>query len=423
MSMTLAGRVIALCSWVVFVLPLSCQVKPDQILSSRLKADETRFLPQLEVLQRSIQAQHFIFPFRLSRYVNARPGQKGFVDADGIEFVYFKGVELLKISGVYEAAYSASSLSENERAAQTLQQVIDPVLRASLAAFPEKQPGDGIGFEIVYNSRDSERTYDYEGHEVITAVFSWQDAISYAQSRDAEERQDILNRSDIYVNGKAFGLALLQRNPFPVESLERSVPRHLRTVEDAAASEKSSIKLPRQPVKLPALTDASSAIGREEASTGNFVNAANEQMQFKQQLYALTIQGREKLHLDPNAPLAFEAYGDQVALHITLLNPLSYQNSTPSIYKRSAQGFDLVVAPELNSILGEIPGEAQFSMLRFTLIGKDEGNTKDEVIDYICPLDAIRSLTVNTITSQDLIDRSIVMVNGVRIRINLQLVE
>ena len=49
--------------------------------------------------------------------------------------------------------------------------------------------------------------------------------------------------------------------------------------------------------------------------------------------------------------------------------------------------------------------------------------TPSETVDYICPLNSVRSFVENKITSQDLINQSIVLVNGVRIALNLQLVE
>uniref|UniRef100_E6PZZ9 Uncharacterized protein n=1 Tax=mine drainage metagenome TaxID=410659 RepID=E6PZZ9_9ZZZZ len=105
-------------------------------------------------------------------------------------------------------------------------------------------------------------------------------------------------------------------------------------------------------------------------------------------------------------------------------NPLVYSQNTTSIYKRSAQGFDLVIAPELKSLLGEVPSGANFSLFHFTLIGDDgSGKANAETIDYFCPLDSVRSLVANKITSQDLVDQSTILVNSVRIRINLQLVE
>ncbi|MHB1488729.1 MAG: hypothetical protein ACYCZM_14500, partial [Acidimicrobiales bacterium] len=87
------------------------QVSPVEVLNPKLKADEAQYLPQQQSLQQSIAATKFPFPFRLARYPNAKPGQRAASDSNGIEFVYFEGREVLKISGIYQAAFNAALLS------------------------------------------------------------------------------------------------------------------------------------------------------------------------------------------------------------------------------------------------------------------------------------------------------------------------
>ncbi len=422
MSTALFRKLIAFCSALMLVAPLPGQVRPDHILNPRLKADEAEFLPQLELLQESIQAQHFMYPFQFAGYIHSRHGRSFDAEGDGIECMYFNDMEIIKVSGVYKAAYSASSLSENERAAKTLEDVVVPILQLAAKEFSQRAPGNGIGVEVVYNTRDRENAYDYEGHEVITAIFDWRDVFAYVQTDDAEVRQEILNRSGIYVNGKAFGVALHRRDPLPLEALERSVPRALRDSKDAVSSQTFTAASLHQPYRMPSLPVASTVT--ESPTRAASESVESEELRFKKQLDAMAIRDKVKLHLDADAPPKFEQYGDQVALHVTLRNPLSYAQSTTSIYKRSAQGLDLVIAPELKALLDEIPSGASFSLLHFTLARESGAGLADaENIEYICPVDSVRLLVANKITSQDLVDHSRIMVNSVPIRIDLQLVE
>ncbi len=46
-----------------------------------------------------------------------------------------------------------------------------------------------------------------------------------------------------------------------------------------------------------------------------------------------------------------------------------------------------------------------------------------EAVEFIFPIKALRSFVDAGITNQDLINQSLVLVNGVRIALNLQLVE
>jgi len=389
------------------------QVNPVEVLNPKLKADEAQYLPQLQSLQQSIAATKFPFPFRLARYPNAKPGQRAASDPNGIEFVYFEGREVLKISGVYKAAFNARLLSKNERASQTFQDVVVPILQLVRRQIPANIDCDGIGFEIIYNTRDANNAYDYEGQESLTVVFDRKDAFAYANASGNAERQQILNRSDIFVDGKDFGLALGQRDPLNVQALERSVPRQAR---------ESSSSLPASNAPTSAVSAAPLKPASKSLPTP--ANAMRLQAQFQAQLNVMVQEDGAKLHLAPSAPPSFEIYGDRTVLHLTLRNTLSFDRSTSSIYKRAAQSFDLFLAPQLKGLLQKLPANAKYDALDLSVLDRlGAEKTPTETVDYICPLDSIRSFVENRITSQDLIDQSIVLVNGVRIALNLQLVE
>lgn len=391
------------------------QVSPGEILNPGLKADEAHYLPQLQSLQQSIAATKFPFPFRLARYVNAKPGQRAASDSNGIEFVYFEGRKVLKISGIYKAAFNATKLSRNERASRTLQDVVVPILQLVRQQIPANVDCDGIGFEIVYNTRDANKVYDYEGEEILAVVFDRKDAFAYLNASGNSERQDILNRSDIFVDGKDFGLAPGQRSPLNVQALERSVPRQAR---ESSTSTLVSVSA----AATPAVSAAPSKPASKSPSTSTV--AMRLQAQFQAQLNAMVQEDGAKFHLVESAPPSFEMYGDQTVLHFTIRNTLSFEGSTTSIYKRAAQSLDLFLAPELKGMLKTLPANTEYGALDFSVLNRlGAGKIHSETVDYICPLSSIRSFVENKITSQDLIDQSIVLVNGVRITLNLQLVE
>lgn len=391
------------------------QVSPIDIANPQLKADEAEYLPQLQSLQQSIATTKFPFSFMLARYLNAQPGRRAASDRNGIEFVYFQQRVVLKISGIYKAALNANTLTENERASRTFQDVVAPILSIISKQVPPGIGCDGIGFEIAYDTRDANRVYDYEGTEVLSVVFSREDAFAYAKAAGDAERQAILNRSEIFVQGKDFGLALGQRDPLNVEALERSVPRSSREELPTFVASKSPAAV------------SSSAVAAPMAKPAPALRKA-EQLQalFRPQLDAILKQDGENLHLVDTAPPTFEDYKDEIALHFTMRNTMAFDRGTSSIYKRAAQSFDLFLAPKLKEMFGKLPAGAggYYNSLVFSVLNHvSDEKTPFETIDYVCPLDSARSFVENRITSQDLIDQSIVLVNGVRIGLNLQIVE
>ena len=371
------------------------QVSPTEVVNPRAKADEQKYLPQLVSLQQSIGTTNFPYTFRLARYLDAKPGQRAALDSNGIEFVSFQQRVVLKVSGFYRVAYNSMQLSQNARASQVMQEAILPVLRLVTKQIPQSNDYDGIGFEVLYDARDTRGSYDFEGHEVLTAVFTPERARALANAKTDAERQEIINDSDIYVNSKPFGLELGQQEPLNLEAIKPPVPEK---TEDWSSSVSDSLRRAVADTE-PTLTPAISRT-RPASLPGSMDQAA------------LPAGG---------APMP-ETDGDQKLLHFTMQNTLSFEKGESSIYKRAAQSFDLFLAPELKGISKTLPTDASFDALHFSVLNS-LGADKNETIEYICPMDSMHAFVENKITSQDLINKSMVLVNGVRIGLTLQLVE
>ncbi len=389
----------------------TAQVSPTEVKDPRAKADEQKYMPQLVSLQKSIGAAQFPFTFRLARYLDARPGQRAALDSNGLEFVVFQQHVVLKVSGFYRVAFDSMQVTQNGRANQTFEQAVLPILRLITEQMPQNYDYDAIGFEILYDARDRNGSYDYEGHEVLTAVLSRDDAFALVRSGSDEERQEILSRSDIFVNGKALELAIgqhdllraaAQDHPAPQPTLQRVsfTPQKTLALASVAAVPKDANIAPARSIDDLSSTQDSAGLQRKlQAET----NSIRDGMQ------------------SPNPP-SLENHDGQRMLHYTMQNTLAFDAVPSSIYKRAAQSFDLFLAPELKDISSRLQADAAVDTLHFSVLNQ-LGAGKDETIDFICPMGSVRSFVENKITTQDLINKSVVLVNGVRIGLDLQLVE
>jgi len=398
------------------------QVSPEEIVNPRLKSAEERYFPQLHSIQQSIAGSKFPFQFKLARYLKAKPGQREAADSNGIEFVYFQQRVVLKISGIYKAAFNPSRLTRNERADRTFQDTVIPILRVVAKQIPKDADFEGIGFEIIYDTRNAGSAYDYEGKEVLTAVFDRDDAVLFANATLNSDRQQILNRSEIFLNGEDLGLALGQHDSFNVEALNRSLPR-LATEVPSMSPEHAAYTTDTSSLKIStALSVTQTVPATTPAPT--FADAMRLQSQFQPQLNAIVKEEGTRFHFEEGTSPEFEIGGNQTLLHLTLRNTLTFEKSTTSIYRRAAQSFDLFLAPELRELTRRLPENGDFDALELSVLNH-LGSEKipSETIDYICPLDSMRQFVANRISSQDLINQSVVLVNGVRIGLNLQLVE
>lgn len=438
----------------MLVTPACAQVNPAEIANPRLKAAQAAYFPQIKSLYKDINDARFPFAFALGRYVGLDPGKQSESDARGIEFVFFHDHLILKTSGSYNAAYSAERLSQNERVNGTFSDVIAPALLLVAQDIPSDVDCDGIGFEISFHVRTHSQSYDYEGKEILVVVFNRPDAFAFAGATSVSQRQEILNRSEVFLDGRPFGLALGKKDPLDVDTLDRSAPSQPSVAPvstGATMSPGSGSRLVSQgllPADLrmqPQNNNSPSAAMRAPATQPTAGSASSPasappidspaapseadidrlQAEFQVPLDALAKLGQEKFHFVNYAPPSFVLYRKQVMLQITLRNTIHFSQDSTSLYKRAAQSFDLFLAGQLKDILDKVPGDAPFVGYDITIVNQfgTEAHSPSEAIEFICPRVALRQFVDADITNQKLLDQSIVLVNGIRIALNLQLVE
>jgi hypothetical protein len=348
---------------------------------------------------------------------------------------------VLKTSGFYTAAFNAEQLTPNERASRTFQEVIVPILRLITHEIPSDVMCDGIGFEIAYHARAPRKDSDFEGREIVAVVLDRADAFAFLNESGNEQRQAILNRSGIYLDAQPFALALGQRDALNLEALEKPGSGDARSTTSpasaAAATARLSVSNPRlAPMASSSPSHAASAERGAAGIVRPFAPAANPkaaaspadaeqlQAQFQSQLDAFLKENGAIFHLVDYAPPSFAMDHKQLVLQLTLRNSLAFDKSTSSIYKRAAQSIDLFLAPQLKALVPKLPVDLPVDALDFSVLNR-LGNEEDasEAVEFNCPLTSIRSFIDDEIASQDVINQSLVLVNGVRIHLDLELVE
>jgi hypothetical protein len=112
---------------------------------------------------------------------------------------------------------------------------------------------------------------------------------------------------------------------------------------------------------------------------------------------------------------------------MTRRNTLRFDPEKSSSYQRAAQTLDLFLAPKMKDILGQVPDDARIDFYNFSgmnaLPFTSNGKERSEALEYLCPKHLLRKFANSEITNRELIDKSQLLVNGVRIALDLQLVE
>lgn len=460
-----------------------CQVSPAEITNPRLKALEKANLDKLMELNHEISHMKFPFPFVLTRYVGLDPKAQIAADTRGIEFVKFHDRLVLKISGNYNAAFNSDLLTQNERANHVVDEVVAPILPLLTKYFPGNPAFDAFGFEISYHVRTHNKQFGYEGKEFLALSFSKADLSAYLNAQRQSSKQEIIDRSEVYLDGKEFGLALGQRKAFDVADLDKSdrnppaqpvvvaarpeantaeavpaIPETnlkpnsaspaqaqfasphppAREADPAPATKDSDIRLagsfrdpqPSIHMPYPLKSETVPAAGVLPASPTAAtapppMDIDTVQKRYQPQLDTLTKDGLAHYHFVSYAPASLGLFHNLVYVQITLRNPTLFDGTATSIYKRAAQSFDLFLAPQLKGLLAKIPSDQEITGVDVTVLDEFSraASSSSEALEFICPLSPLRQFADAEITNQDLISQSVILVNGVRIALNLQQVE
>jgi hypothetical protein len=412
------------------------QVSPDEIKDPQLKSLEKTHLKSLIEMKRAIGKMHFPFEFSLNRYAGLDPKEQAGADQRGLEFVNFHNRTVLKVTGNYNASYDANLLTTNQRTNRVFDEIISPILQILPTYFSSRDGFNFFGFEISYHVRKRARGYEYEGRENFVVVMEKSDALSYSALKEDTLKQGALSRSETYLNGKEFVLALGQKESIDLETRDHTSvnPALLATAQGLIAPSKDSRgreKSGEEAGVYRTLTLGDPAGGGQTgpvpASAAAPTQADVEALQakFQSQIDAIAKEGLAKHHFVEYAPPSFVVFQKKAFLQLTLRNPASFDSDGTSIYKRAARSFDLFLAPKLKPILDKVPEDAEFAGLDMTVLNDLVSKTahSSEAIEFVAPLKALRRFVNAEITNQDLIDQSIVLVNGVRVALNLQQVE
>jgi hypothetical protein len=411
------------------------QVSPNEILNPQLKALEAQYLSQLKTINQEVSRARFPFPFYLSRVVGLNPAQQVEADTRGLEFVRFRDRVVLKATGNYQAAYDAKLFTRNERAAHTFRDVMLPILQIVTRVIPPDVDCDAIGFEIDYHVRDVQKSYDYEGEDILVVVFDRKDAFQMVLEKDDNARQEILNRSLVYLGGQDYGLSLIDRDPMIVDTQARSKSSKIDATSSASASTSASRLIKSNPNLLPSASSGESVPGpsspkvdlSQSRPAATAADAEKLQAQYQSQLDALSKAGLVKLNFLDYDPPTFVVVSKRMVLQMTLKNSTRFDPEKTNIYKRAAQTFDLFVAPKMKDVLDLLPNDLPIDYYDFSVVNPltttTLGKERSEAIEFLLPRDLAQKFANSEITNQELIDKGQVLVNGVRIALNLQLVE
>lgn len=396
---------------------LSPSEAPD-LLGQRLQATHFK---ELKAMAEDLRALKFPYDFYYSRTLDVDEPQQKQMDQRSIQFVKHEGLSVLQITGNYYVAYPSETMGRQERARQTFNDVILPILKVEVAHFNNDESFGGYAFEIAYHVKHKVLGVDAEGNENLAIVLPRRAGEQLARAKSLEDEQAALLDGLTYLDAQPFLLWVGKETPSEDEqaqilkdSLQRqqesgdvelasAVPPGMRS--DAPIVSENLVKMPDWMKPKPVTAD----------DLGKF------DVQYADLMGSIVRNLDSEAHFVSYAQPSFVAFRDAAFMQLSLTTTLD-ASDTGTQYKLAALAFDEHIAHLIRPVYKQIPSDAAFTGVDFSTTVK-AANGKTESVEFFLPLTAMRCFSSYECSGQQIVSNSVVLINGERANVDLERAE
>ena len=397
---------------------------PEEIRDSTMRELQKTYLAELKQTAVTILNHDFPYHFYFSRKLDLSEKEQHASDQRSIQFDRYHDQTVLKITGNYFASYSAERMQPEERARQTYQDVMLPLLEAAVPAFATANVPEAFAFEISHHVRKKMLGVSSEGVENVVLILPKASALRLMTATNAEARQAAVSEGEAFLNAAPIELwpgfkgrvAKAASTPEPVARLNAPAPASAPGVASVNAG--NAAKLPGP------------AAGPGRDSSPDVLK--NIQNAYQSSLDRMVQELNTQAHFVRYAPPAFIPFHNGLYLQLSVTTTLP-EAAAGSQYKLAALAFDQHIAHLLRPVLEYFTGEhlqqdqGDFDGIDFSTavrIGPDKDSAGSPVaVEFIFPLNMLRAYRQFDATGQQLIDSGFVLINGERVSLDLQIAE
>ena len=420
----MAARALWLSTLLLAVSAPAQVLAPEEILDPNLRELQTKFFSDLKRITEAAAAHSFPYHFYFSRALDLTEKDERKNDQRSVQFDRYRDQTVLKITGNYFAAYSTELMKPEERARQTYQDVILPLLQVAVPALEKADALQAFAFEISHHVRKRVLGVSSEGAENVVVILPKAAAQRLVAANNPAAQQAAVLEGEVFLN--AAPIALWPR-------------REVAKIETAPVSAPAPVIAPR-PIKAPMMqpvpnllaakleppvkTPSLAAAPLRETSPEALKNLQTSyQGVLDRMVQELNMQARFVRY----APPAFIPFHNGLYLQLSLTTVLS-ESAAGSRYKLAALAFDEHIAHLLRPTLAYFKEDrGDFDGIDFSTsirLGGDQNPDGSLVaVEFIFPLTMLRAYEQFDCTGQQLIDSGFVLINGERVSLNLQIAE
>jgi hypothetical protein len=414
---------LVLFSTLLVVIPAAAQVlAPEEIHDPQLRELQKKYFAGLKSITDAAAVQAFPYRFYFSRTLGLSEKDQQKSDRRAVQFDQYRQQTVLKITGNYFAAYSAELLKPEERARQTYQDVILPLLRVAVPAVEQADALQAFAFEISHHVRRRVLGVSSEGTENVVVIIPKASARRLVAASDPALQQAALLEGETFLN--AAPVSLWPRLEVTVAPPPAATPQPVRASTPSpisAALAASAVAAKLQPPTKPQSEVLASV--RDTAPQA----LKTVQSSYQSTLDRMVQELNSQAHFVRYAPPAFIPFRKGLYLQVSVTTPLP-ESAGGSQYRLAALAFDQHIAHLIRPTLayvkedrGDFDGIDFSTSVRLGTGGGAEGSTI--AVEFIFPLAALRAYEQFDSTGQQLIDGGFVLINGERVSLNLQVAE
>jgi hypothetical protein len=410
--------VVALC---LFGICCSAQVqslgKVTDPVSKRL---QKQYYAQLQQISADAAAIHFPYPFYFSQTLDIDETRQKQLPQGSIRFDQYSGQTVLAISGNYYVSYSSGLLNRNQRARKTYEDVVLPLLKAAVAHVDRNVPFDAYAFEVSHHVRSKVLKVNTEGAENLMVLLPRSLGERLARAKDAESQQSALLESEVFLNGEPFTL-WLTGDEAPDDVKDHYLARHGRS----DSTKTSPTTEPQEPGTLVSSnlvpeSDLARTVRERRNALPDISPARLEKLQTT---YEVTLQRlmpdlTQQAHFVDYAPPGFIAFHDGAYLQLSMNTDLE-QPAGSSQYRIAAMAFEIHISHVLRPVAKYFHDSPQFDGVDFATTVHQSVQPSSMSIEFVVPFSALGCYEKYDCTGQELINRSIVLINGERVALDL----
>jgi hypothetical protein len=388
------------------------------------KVLQRQYIAQLQQLSLDAVAIHFPYPFYFSQVLDIDEARQKQLAQGSIHFDKFNSQTVLAISGNYYISYSAERMNRNQRARKTYEDVVLPLLKVAVARLDRSVPFEAYAIEVSHHVRTKVLKVDTEGTENVMMLFQRNVAEKLVRASDTETRQGALIESEVYVNGEPFTL-WLSGDDAPAEVKDSYLARH----DHGGKSQTTLTADPQEPGTLVSgkLIPESELANAVRARARAPKDLSPQRLQKLQTTYDLTLQRmvpelKAQAHLVDYAPPSFIAFRDGAYLQLNMITELE-QPAGPSQYKVAAMAFESHISHLARPVAKYFHDNPQFEGIDFSTSVHQPVQPNSVSVEFVVPFSALACYEKYDCTGQDLINRSVILINGERVTLDLERAE